>query len=163
MIWYSATGCQVVAISVRHWTVPRTSQAEVSLKKGWIISQLLNKMKINSLLASFLKNGMNPDDVFWLCCLTIMQQVAAANNMFLSSAILISAAGDNSWIFMTPGQKQFGAASGEVLVQRIATPTQRWTSPALRYRWRSARAATTILTISAQRMCERTLMMTWHN
>jgi len=34
-------------------------QAEVSLKKGWIISQLLNKMKIISLLASFLKNGMN--------------------------------------------------------------------------------------------------------
>jgi len=36
-------------------------QAEVSLKKGWIISQILNKMKIISLLASFLTNGMNPE------------------------------------------------------------------------------------------------------
>ena len=54
-----------------------------------------------------------------------MQQVAAANNKFLSSANLIFAAGDNSWIFMTPGQQQFGTAVGKVLVQRIATPAQR--------------------------------------
>ena len=77
-----------------------------------------------------------------------MQQVAAANNKFLSSANLIFAAGDNSWIFMTPGQKQFGTAVGKVLVQRIATPAQRSAELA---RYNIAGAATTISTIAVQR------------
>ena len=81
-----------------------------------------------------------------------MQQVAAANNKFLSSANLIFAAGDNySWIFTTPGQKQFGTAVGKVLAQRSAelAIAQRCAIATLSLAQRSA--ATTISTIAAQR------------